>query len=41
MILVKEKARANLLEEFNEKIYNVKSPNKTKLKIGKRTWLIY
>jgi len=37
-ILVKEKARASLLEEFNEKIYNVKPPNKPKLKMGKDTF---
>ncbi|MBO8158448.1 MAG: DUF262 domain-containing protein [Thermosyntropha sp.] len=37
-ILVQEKARANLLEEFNEKIYNVKLPNKPKLKMGKDTF---
>ena len=37
-ILVKEKARANLLEEFNEKIYYVKPPNKPKLKTGKDTF---
>lgn len=37
-ILVKEKARANLLEEFNEKIYNVKLPGKVKLEMGKDTF---
>lgn len=37
-ILVQEKARANLLEEFNDKIYNVKPPYIPKLKRGKETF---
>lgn len=36
-ILVQEKARANLLEEFNEKIYRTKSQQPSRLKIGKET----
>lgn len=37
-ILIQEKARANLLEEFNDKIYNVKPPNVPRLKMGKDTF---
>lgn len=37
-ILVQEKARTNLLEEFNEKIYYLKSPSKSRLKMGKETF---
>ncbi|MFX4263146.1 DUF262 domain-containing protein [Pelotomaculum propionicicum] len=37
-ILVQEKARTNLLEEFNDKIYYLKSPAKAKLKMGKETF---
>lgn len=37
-ILVQEKARTNLLEEFNEKIYYLKSPSKSRLKTGKETF---
>ncbi len=36
-ILVQEKARANLLEEFNEKIYHVKPPHIPRLQLGKDT----
>ncbi|QQE75003.1 DUF262 domain-containing protein [Brevibacillus composti] len=36
-ILVQEKARANLLEEFNEKIYSVKPPQTPRLQLGKDT----
>lgn len=36
-ILVQEKARANLLEEFNEKIYQVKPPQTPRLQLGKET----
>jgi uncharacterized protein with ParB-like and HNH nuclease domain len=37
-ILVKEKARTNLLDEFNQKVYDVKLPNMPKLKRGKETF---
>ncbi|CFX72757.1 Domain of unknown function DUF262 [Syntrophomonas zehnderi OL-4] len=37
-ILVQDKARTNLLEEFNDKIYYLKSPTKSKLKLGKETF---
>ena len=37
-ILIQEKARANLLEEFNDKIYNVKPPYIPRLKMGKDTF---
>lgn len=37
-IMVKEKARASLLDEFNEKIYNVKQTSKPKLSLGKETF---
>lgn len=36
-ILVQEKARANLLEEFNDKIYQVKSSKTPRLRLGKDT----
>ncbi|WP_339168055.1 DUF262 domain-containing protein [Paenibacillus sp. FSL R5-0341] len=36
-ILVQEKARANLLEEFNDKIYQIKSPKTPLLSLGKDT----
>ncbi len=39
-ILVQEKARANLLEEFTEKIYNVKSSNIPRLKLGRDTFIL-
>lgn len=39
-ILVQEKARANLLEEFTEKIYNVKPLNAPRLKMGKDTFTL-
>lgn len=37
-ILVQEKARTNLLDEFNQKVYDLKSPNTPKLKRGKDTF---
>lgn len=37
-ILVQEKARTNLLEEFNDKIYSFKTPAKARLKLGKETF---
>jgi len=37
-ILVQDKARANLLEEFNDKIYYLKSPAKARLQLGKETF---
>ena len=37
-ILVQDKARANLLEEFNDKIYYLKSPVKARLQPGKETF---
>ncbi|MBT2290159.1 DUF262 domain-containing protein [Paenibacillus albidus] len=37
-ILVQEKARANLLEEFNDKIYQINSPQTPLLKQGKDTF---
>lgn len=36
-ILIQEKARANLLEEFNEKVYQVKPPHTPRLQLGKDT----